>query len=99
MYTKISFRLAIIELAMVAITIVLLIAKYIFKFSHTPTIVVTPLVSAILISCVGSYYSIKGIKGPSNIKKIFALIVNFSFVGLLLILIITNIIDIIKVFK
>ena len=99
LYTQKSFQFAKIELIMLAMTIIGILLSYALNMKEVMSVSVLPFFTAVFISFIGSYYSIRSISEPNNLKKIVSLFVNFSFTSLFFILIIANVIDIIRVFK
>lgn len=96
MYTKYSFLTAVI---LVAALILIVIVSTQLPSDNTGGVIIPPfLIITITASILGSYFAIRSFREKTNYKKVVGIVVNFGVLILIVALVVTNLMDIGRVF-
>ncbi|MGB4847199.1 MAG: hypothetical protein WBP41_04735 [Saprospiraceae bacterium] len=92
MYTKYSFRVAILLILLVA---VMIIVSIVWSTPRTGGLMMPPILFMLFAgSITGSYFAFKSFKEKTNYRKIIGVVVNFGMVILIVSLFFSKMIDI-----
>ncbi len=94
-----SYRIAIVIVMLIVIAFLSIIFKVGNSIRLGELLIGLPMLTAGIMGIVGFIQWTKGRKENSSLKKTFALLINSCVVILLIVLVITNVIDIINAFN
>lgn len=97
LYTKNSFGVAIMLFVLFA---VMIMVSIVWSTPGTGGLIIPPILFMIIAgSITGSYFAFKSFKEKTDYRKIIGIVVNFAILILIVVLVITNMMDINRVFS